>query len=103
MAYRPSTNLVWAWRNLRAIEDAGYELERPGARDAPTFNLAFHLPEALPPDTRTPPTLDPGGSVRAPGARRYAAVRCSRSPWSGTRGRAAARSTWPPRTRCSSG
>ena len=59
--YRPSTNLVWAWRNLRAIEDAGYELERPGARDAPSFNLAFHLPEALPPDTRTPPTLDPGG------------------------------------------
>ena len=47
MEYRPSTNVVWAWRNLRALEDAGYELERPGARDAPSFNLAFHLPEAL--------------------------------------------------------
>lgn len=59
--YRPSANVVWAWRHLRALEDAGYELEKPGARDAPSFNLAFHLPEALPPDTRTPPTLDPGG------------------------------------------
>jgi hypothetical protein len=56
--YRPSTNVVWAWRNLRALVDAGYELERPGAPAAPSFNLAFHLPEALAPDTQAPPTLE---------------------------------------------
>ena len=47
VAYRPSSNVVWAWRNLRAIEDAGYELERAGALERPSFNLAFHVPEAL--------------------------------------------------------
>lgn len=60
--YRPSVNVVWAWRHLRAIDSARNELTDAGGVPAdPSFGLAFHVPEALPPDTSELPPVDPSG------------------------------------------
>jgi hypothetical protein len=57
--YRPSANVIWAWRRLRAIDTARNELvDADGVPPEPSFELVFHLPEALPPDTSKPPTID---------------------------------------------
>ena len=48
--YRPSPNLVWAWRRLRAIDTARNQLaDEAGGPREPSFELRFFLPEALPP------------------------------------------------------
>lgn len=57
--YRPSVNVVWAWRHLRAIDTARNELTDAGGLPArPSFSLVFHLPEVLPPDTSELPPVD---------------------------------------------
>ena len=43
--YRPSPQLEWAWRRLRALDGARNALADGGA---PGFDVAFHVPEALP-------------------------------------------------------
>ena len=43
--YRPSPQLEWAWRRLRALDGARNALADGGA---PGFEVAFHVPEALP-------------------------------------------------------
>lgn len=43
--YRPSPQVEWAWRQLRALDTARNQLADGAPRGS--FELAFHLPEAL--------------------------------------------------------
>jgi hypothetical protein len=45
--YEPAPQVLWAWRQLRSLETAVRAAERNPT--PPTFELRFHLPEALPP------------------------------------------------------
>lgn len=58
LGYRPSVNVLWAWRYVRAVDSARNELADRGAPlDAASFELVFHAPEALREDTSRPDTL----------------------------------------------
>lgn len=60
--YRPSVNVVWAWRHLRGLDAARDEIaDARGVPPAPSFALVWHLPEALPPDTSELPPADLSG------------------------------------------
>lgn len=58
LGYRPSVNVLWAWRYLRAVDSARNELVDHGGVPADaSFELVFHAPEALPADTTKPDRL----------------------------------------------
>jgi len=50
LGYAPSTVVLWAWRQVRALDQATRQLESSEGRPLATFEIRYYLPEALPTD-----------------------------------------------------